>query len=109
MEKKIRMKECAMCGKVFAVSGRGNRCYCGDRCRREKILQTSREYRESLVARKLEPMGRIYTAHEQGLAELNRRARDAGTSYGKYQAELRLGRCGKEEHGKPKEIKGSEV
>lgn len=91
MEKKIRVKECAMCGKVFAVSGRGNRCYCGARCRREKILQASREYYRAAVQRRAEE---TYAGPASGpvLAEMNRRARAAGMSYGKYMLSLRMER-----------------
>lgn len=103
---KIRVKECAMCGKVFAVSGRGNRCYCGAKCRREKILQTSREYYRVAVQRRVEE---AYTGPASGpaLAKTNRRARDAGMSYGKYQAELQSGR--RVEHEEPEGARGGEV
>lgn len=89
MEKKIRVKECAMCGKVFAVSGRGNRCYCGARCRHEKILQASREYYRAAVQRRAEE---AYTGPPSGpaLAELNQKARAAGMTYGKYMLSLRM-------------------
>lgn len=101
---KIRVKECVMCGKVFAISGRGNRCYCGDKCRREKILQTSREYYRAVAQPET---GKDYTAPVQGLAELNRRARAAGMSYGKYQIELQSGRH--VEHEEPEGARGGEV
>lgn len=104
MEKKIRVKECAMCGKVFAVSGRGNRCYCSTGCRHEKILQTSREYYRAAAQPET---GKDYTGPVQGLAELNQRARDAGLSYGKYQTKLQSGRC--VEHEEPEGAKGGEV
>ncbi len=88
-KKEKRWKICGMCGKYFETC-RKNQFYCGKECSHEKKLQTSREYQESLAAKKLEQMGRIYTGHAQGLAELNRRARDAGMSYGKYMLSLRM-------------------
>lgn len=84
---KIRVKECAMCGKVFVASGRGNRCYCGARCRHEKILQASREYYRTSIR---EEARKVYTGASLGLAELNQKARAAGMTYGKYMLSLRM-------------------
>lgn len=84
---KIRVKECVMCGKVFVASGRGNRCYCGAGCRREKILQASREYYRTSIQ---EEARKVYTGASLDLAELNQKARDAGMTYGKYMLSLQM-------------------
>ena len=68
------MRKCSYCGKEFLATT-GNRKYCSDECRRAAIAECKRK------------RGQKEEAKENGVAALNRLAREAvehHMSYGKY-------------------------
>lgn len=89
--RRMLLKECRMCGKVFET-GRANKYYCSPECSYEKRQELVREYQEREAGKKA-VQGKMECAGPSGLARLNERARSAGMSYGKYQLEQQLGRA----------------
>lgn len=76
-------KTCPICGKEFLTKIKKTK-YCSEECRREKERRRAIKQWEE---KKAEQQKKKKEKHIPQLDELNRRAREAGMTYGKYMAE----------------------
>lgn len=74
-----RRKKCELCGTEFLTNYAQKR-YCSDACRAEAKRTQSLHYKEQKKKKK----------KESSFVEINRKAREAGMSYGKYVAMLHM-------------------
>lgn len=90
------IRTCKYCGKEFTVMKTGGKKYCSKECQKEinKSLASERWYNSYKGKRRREREKKKETTPKkmESIAEIQRKARAAGMSYGKYVLAIEKGR-----------------
>ena len=92
MKVKVRkhMAQCPVCGKSFETYG--PRKYCSLDCRHEAIVEYGRRWKENCKLISSQRVAEVKPQIVTSLEDKVRQAEQCGLSYGKYTAQLRLGK-----------------